>query len=150
MVRGLFAAWKQPIFYNFDVTMTSELLNKIIYDLETCGIHIVAVACDMGGKNAKVWKELCVTKDKTFFYNPLNSTRKVWVFCDVPHLLKLLRNHFLDEGLILSDGAAFQKNIIEDLLMKTQTGDLSITHHINEAHLNVTGRSRQNGCSVIF
>lgn len=143
MVRGLFAKWKQPIYYDFDVTMTSELLQNIISQLESCGIRIVAVTCDMGGKNSKVWKELHVNTNKSFFSNPVDSNRNVWVFCDVPHLLKLLRNHFLDEGFVLGDGSKFQKKTIEDLL-ETQKGDLSITHHINEAHLSVTGRSRQN------
>lgn len=142
MVRGLFSSWKQPIYYDFDVTMTSELLKSIISAVEDCGIHVVAVTCDMGGKNSKVWKELGVNIEKTFFFNPVTND-KVWVFCDIPHLLKLLRNHFLDEGLILPDGTQLSKETIENLL-QLQTGDLNITHHINEAHLNVSGRSRQN------
>ena len=73
----------------------------------------------------------------------MDQSRKVWVFCDVPHLLKLLRNYILDEGIILPNSILIKKDLIENLLA-TQRGDLSITHHISEAHINVTGRARQN------
>ena len=45
MVRGLFSKWKQPIYYDFDVTMTDELLWSIISAAENCNIHVKAVAC---------------------------------------------------------------------------------------------------------
>ena len=90
MIRGLFAKWKQPIYYDFDVTMTGVLLKSIISAVENSNIHVAAVTCDMGGKNSKVWKELGVNTEKNFFINPTTND-KVWVFCDVPHLLKLLR-----------------------------------------------------------
>lgn len=73
MIRCLFPKWRQPIYYDFDVTMTSELLKSIISEVENCNIHVVAVTCDMGGKNSKVWKELCVIK--VFSVTQLGMTR---------------------------------------------------------------------------
>ncbi|KAJ8881097.1 hypothetical protein PR048_017570, partial [Dryococelus australis] len=113
MIRGLFVGWKQPIFYGFDVTMP------------TCGITLVAVTCDMGGKNSKVWKELCVNTDKPYFANPVCGDRKIWIFYDIPHLLKLSRNHFIN-SVTLPDGTVFTKASIKELL-NHQKGDLSIT-----------------------
>lgn len=43
----------------------------------------------------------------------------------------------------MPDGTFVTKNLIEDVL-EHQRGDLSISHHISEAHLNVTRRARQN------
>ncbi|KAJ8867832.1 hypothetical protein PR048_031637 [Dryococelus australis] len=132
MIRGLFVVWKQPIFYGFDVTMTSELLKNIIIQVEARGITtVVAVTCDMGGKNLKVWKELCVNTDKPYFAYPVCGDRKIWVFYDIPHLLKLFRNHFIDDSITLPHGTHPKR-------------DLPITHHVSETPLNVTGRARQN------
>ena len=42
MIRGLFAKWKQPIYYDFDVTMTDVLLKSIISAVESSNIHAVS------------------------------------------------------------------------------------------------------------
>ncbi|GBM98588.1 hypothetical protein AVEN_215098-1 [Araneus ventricosus] len=39
-------------------------------------------------------------------------------FADLPHYLKLLRNHFLDTGLVLKDGTVLTKNIFEEVFKK--------------------------------
>ena len=57
MVRGLFAKWKQPIYFDFDVRMTAALLKDIIVQLENIGYNVVAVVADLGGK-----KSLCVVR----------------------------------------------------------------------------------------
>ncbi|KAJ8874813.1 hypothetical protein PR048_022702 [Dryococelus australis] len=56
MVRGVFASWKQ---YDFDVTMTSELLKNIIREREACGIRVVSVTCGMGGNMLNVTGRSC-------------------------------------------------------------------------------------------
>lgn len=33
MVRGQFASWKQPVYFDFDTRMTAVLLNEIILAL---------------------------------------------------------------------------------------------------------------------
>ncbi|KAJ8875268.1 hypothetical protein PR048_023163 [Dryococelus australis] len=134
MILGPFASWKQPIFYDFDVTMASELLKNIIREFEAYGICVVSVTCDMRWENAEVWKELNVNTAK--------------VFCDVPHLLKLLRNHFLGEGLTLAGDTEFQKKTIQELL-DTRKGELSTTHHINKVHISIPSES-ESVCTVVF
>ena len=37
--------------------------------------------------------------EKTSFQNPSDPSREIFVFHDVPHLLKLLQNHIIDEGI---------------------------------------------------
>lgn len=63
------------------------------------------------------------------------------MFADVPHMLKLLRNHFLDQGFMIK-GKAVKKEIILALLSCTSK-DLTITHKISANHINVAGPQRQ-------
>lgn len=66
---------------------------------------------------------------------------KMFVFNDVPHLIKLLRNHFIDSGFII-DNKEVKKDIILNLL-SLQSNDLKITHKISAQNLSVVGAERQ-------
>ncbi|KAF0289264.1 hypothetical protein FJT64_001295 [Amphibalanus amphitrite] len=47
-------------------------------------------------------------------------TRRVWFFADVPHCMKNLRNHILDDGLHLSRGDDRGEPVVDaDLLEET-------------------------------
>ncbi|KAJ8882919.1 hypothetical protein PR048_014758 [Dryococelus australis] len=128
--------------YTVDFSEMGKMAD-LSFDVEASGVRVVAVTCDMGSKNAKVWKELCVNMGKTFFINPVDSTRKLWVLYDTPHLLKLPRNHFLGDDVTLPDGTKFTKYLIR-VLLDCPKGDLSISHQISETHLTLAGRDRQN------
>lgn len=66
---------------------------------------------------------------------------KIFVFNDVPHLIKLLRNHFIDGGFIINEKEV-KKDIILSLL-SLQSNDLQITHKISPHNLCVVGPERQ-------
>lgn len=61
---------------------------------------------------------------------------------DVPHLIKLIRNNFVDHGFIIK-GKEVNKHIIEELLDVTGTSDLTISYKISRDSLNVKGAARQ-------
>ena len=103
ILRGLIYKWKIPIFYAFDTTMTKSILLDIIQQAENHKANIRGIACDLG--NQKLFSELAFSEDRHWFPNPSDETRRVYVFPDAPHLLKLLRNHLLDQGLVLGNGA---------------------------------------------
>ncbi|CAL8069003.1 unnamed protein product [Orchesella dallaii] len=95
----------------------------------------------MAGGNRGIAKELGITEEKTYFSNPFNSKKVFW-FYDAPHLLKLLRNHILDDGLVLSCGKTLQKKDFEKLL-KLDCRDYKVCYKLTSAHLTVEGRERQ-------
>lgn len=105
------------------------------------GFQVVATISDLGGGNRGLHKELDITYSKPYFINPRNK-EKIYVFADVPHLLKLIRNHFVDEGFIL-DGKEIGKHIVEAVLDTTSVSDLKISHKMSKEKLNVTGAQRQ-------
>ncbi|KAF0712220.1 Uncharacterized protein FWK35_00026235, partial [Aphis craccivora] len=68
-------------------------LAKFLY----VGFEVVALVSDMGPTNIGLWKSLNITPSSPSFINPV-TLKNIHVFADVPHLLKLIRNHFIDRG----------------------------------------------------
>lgn len=144
MIRGLFGNWKQPIFYDFDQRMTKGILFSIIDALNVCGFQVSAIVCDLGGTNQGLLRELQITVTNSFFPNPTDPSKQIYVFADVPHLIKLIRNNFVDHDGFILDGQIISKGIIEELISKTNDkSDLSIAYKISLTNLNVKGAERQ-------
>lgn len=143
MLRGLAASWRQVIFYDFDCPMKKDLLLDLINHAESAGFPVVGIVSDMGPTNIGLWKSLNISTDETSFTNPADSNRKVHVFADVPHLLKLVRNHFLDHGFETHDGKIINSSCVKELIHRSKS-DLKVTHRLSETHLEVKGSQRMN------
>ncbi|KAH8248526.1 hypothetical protein KR032_000327, partial [Drosophila birchii] len=102
MVRGLKKSWKQPVFFDFDTQMTVDVMNSIINKLYKRGFPVVAIVSDMGPGNQKLWRQLGISETKTWFSHPANADLNIYVFADTPHLIKLVRNHYIDTGLVIN------------------------------------------------
>src|SRR6218665_2540380 len=142
MIRGLMTKWKQPIYFDFNVTLSATLLIKVISELESIGYEVVACACDMAGGNRGLLSHVGATESAPYFSNPVDTSRNVWCFADVPHLLKLLRNHFLDHGICLPSGTVINKDTLLQL-MDRDSDELKIVHKLTPLHLNAVGMERQ-------
>lgn len=143
VLRGLFSNWKQPIFIDFDTTISKEIVFKAINKAHACGYDVVACVSDMGGGNYGLWKKLDVSIEKPWFENPADKTKKVFLFADTPHVLKLLRNWFLDTGFQLNDNVYVDKNPIRALL-ELDSNELKVCHKLDKQHLECEGAERQN------
>lgn len=143
MVRGLCADWKQPVFFNFDTPMKEDVSMPIIIDLENVGVEIWAMVCDAGSTNQALINRLQVSKDNTWFQNPADETRQIFAFFDPPHMLKLLRNHILDDGIAVDgDEAHLTRKEFEDILQRN-SAEMKIHPKLTEFHINCTGSQRQ-------
>ncbi len=140
MIRGVFSQFKQPVFFEFDKEMDASTIINISKKLKNIGVNIVGIVSDMGPKNVKLWRELGVDREKPYFELP--GGESVSVFADVPHLLKLLRNHFIDQGYILPSGTKFTK---EDLLflVEKDNSEFQICHKVKPIHFLCKGSQRQ-------
>ncbi|EFN62483.1 Transposable element P transposase, partial [Camponotus floridanus] len=143
MARGLFTNWKQPIFVNFDTKMTKSILMDIIDKLHTASYSVVACVSDCGGGNIGLWKELGITIEQTNFLHPITN-EAVYVFTDAPHLLKLIRNWFIDTGFILENGSLITKQPLEALMQQTTESEVSSCYKLTSAHLKCQKAERQN------
>ena len=146
MVRGLFDKWKQIIFYGYDRPLTQDIVNNIISELYEAGYLVVAIVTDLGPTNTKVFKNMNIgikNNQKSFFIHPSDINLKVFVFKDIPHLLKLIRNHFLDYGFVIN-GKRISKECIIEAVRANENRDLKVVFKINLDHLQVKNADRQN------
>jgi hypothetical protein len=142
MARGLFSNWKQPIYLDFDKKMTPDILLTIIEKLFEISFNVVAIVSDCGSTNVGLWKNLGITTSNTSFKHPI-SNNNIFVFADVPHLLKLIRNWLLDTGFLLEDGSLINKNPLEELLKLTDT-EVNVCYKLSKKHIECSGPQRQN------
>ena len=50
-------AIKYPLFYDFDVKVTKNKINTMIYHLEAMNFNVLVVVCDQAGENVKLQVE---------------------------------------------------------------------------------------------
>lgn len=139
MIRGLFSDWKQPIFAGFDVSMKIELLLEAISKSYEVGFEVVATVSDCGGGNTGIWSK--PNENETFLRHPLTN-RKVFLFADAPHLLKLARNWLIDTGFLLADGTLIKHDPLKSLVIRKKT-EISDTFFIRQELLTCERNQRQ-------
>jgi hypothetical protein len=81
----------------------------------------------------------------TYFFHPEDDNLKFHVFADVPHLLKLARNHFLDHGFAIN-GVKVDRACLQKLLAASKS-ELKIAFKINRYHLD-TGCPKKKDDSI--
>ncbi len=140
MIRGLYRNFKQPVFFDFDTPVTKDILFTLMNKLDDIGFQVEAVINDMGSKNLGLWRELGVTVGTSHFDF---KGRQVQTLADVPHLLKLLRNHLLDQGFFLQSGCILRKDDLKQLLV-TDSAELRLHHKLKLVHFECKGSQRQH------
>nr|CAH7729374.1 unnamed protein product [Callosobruchus chinensis] len=115
MIRGLVPNWKQPIYYHFD----------------QANFIVVAIVSDMGIGNVALWRELNVGHDKKcHFAHRCDDSLKIFVWADVPDLIKLVRNLLIDHMDLLVNGYVQRFNFcpiqLQKLLLMQEDIDLCL------------------------
>jgi len=144
MARELISKWKQPIFYKYDTPLTPEILFDIIEKLHEVGFNVVGVVSDMGPTNQGLLKSISVSDEQPNFKHPITGQR-IHVFADIPHLIKLCRNNYLDHGFILKDNEKetfIGINTLNELIEISPQG-LKLPYKLSHSYLNCTGPMRQ-------
>ena len=140
MLRGLVGNWKQPVFFDYDVSMNVELLSQIIFHVEAAGAEVVAIVCDMGSANMKLWRDLGISESRPYVPHFHRNDAQLHFFADIPHALKLLRNHILDEGLRCK-GVTLNKVLFHELL-ELDSHELKLCPKITTDYVNLRGAKR--------
>ena len=103
------------------------------------------MVCDMG--NTGLLSKLGVySEQKHYFVHPVDQTRKIYIFPDVPHCLKNLRNHTLDYGIVIKQSDDHQISLKKEdfqTLIEADDGDFRLCFKLNMNHINVKGNERQ-------
>lgn len=125
MLRGLTEAWKQFVYYDFDQDMTKDL-HEIIVKCEAAGFFIVAVVCDLGPTNVRLWNSLGInTSNSSFEKNPTAADRKSF--------------------RINSEQVNISSSSVRELVTMS-IHDLKTTHTLSQTHINMQGTWRMKVC----
>jgi Transposase protein/87kDa Transposase len=146
MARGLVRSWKQPIFVDFDQKITKNLLEEIIKKVHETGFTVVAIGSDCGPENVSLWNEANgygITPERPYMINPVDGTSKIFWFPDAPHLLKNLRNHFLNGFKDTVTGDILNAEPIREM-MSLNNSEVSSIHKLKVIHLAVSNAKKMN------
>ena len=144
IVRSLFSTWKETIYFQFDQNMTLDLILSLVAECEARGIQIRGLVCDLGNKTllSELNFKLLVNK----IVNPCDPARYIYLFPDVPHLLKLWRNHCFDDGYSFPDNNGefhhLNKQHFIDLMLKDGQ-ELKLCPKLKSVHVDAKGSQRQ-------
>ena len=125
--------------------MTLQILNTLIIKCEDNNARVCAMVCDMG--NTKYLSELKVYQYNHWFTNPCDTARKVFIFADIPHCFKNMRNHTLDYSMVIKSSESkttiISKKMFQNLIDVENIGTLKLCPKLSEIHINVHGHDRQ-------
>jgi len=105
MLGGISTHWKQTVAYFFSGNSTDGrvlcyIVMEIIVLCSGIGLNVLAVTSDMGSANTAMCKTLRIVcgQEKCIpsFTHPSAPEKAVYVFADVAHLVKNLRNHIVN------------------------------------------------------
>ncbi len=139
VIRGLYKQFMQPIYFEFDKAVTKTMLFNLIDEVDAIGLQVEVIVSDLGPKNLGLWSELGIKPGNVHFDY---KGRTIQVMADVPHLLKLTRNHLLDQGYVLQSGSLLEKEDLQKILA-TDSGELKLNHKLKPAHISCRGNQRQ-------
>ncbi len=101
----------------------------------------------MGPKNRSLKNEFEVTIEQPFFNHPhpeLQGEKVVWFF-DTPHLVKLMRVHFMRDGLTLKCGLRIDGKLLWDIYSKAKADcGLHAGFHLTDQHFTSKAADLQN------
>jgi 87kDa Transposase len=81
-----------------------------------------------------------VTVETPFFHHPMGD--KIHVFSDAPHLIKLLRNHFIDDGFKLNAETTVNSSLLEVLFSRLPPESSALYKYSARKHLECQGNER--------
>lgn len=110
-----------------------SLIYKNIIIAETIGFKVRGVVYDQGGNNRKCTSLLEVTNEKPYF--TLNN-KKYYMFYDIPHLFKSVRNNFLRANFETPDGLV-DFDVIREVY-ELDHGSVTRMTKLTRSHVNPT------------
>ena len=112
-------------------------MEGIITKMEEAGFKIRAVVFDLGNKTWISKNGMKLKEHNYYIDNPVDKSRKVYCFPDVPHLLKQARTALLEKGFYwVAEDVDLRKEHFEEILADDNE-ELQCTFKFGEEHLNV-------------
>ena len=123
--------------------MTRDILMNNIIKLDEKKIYVAGIVSDNCSSNISCWRELGAHDyTKPYFEHPITK-KKNNVSPDTPHLLKLLRNWFIDHGSVFN-GTIVTAQPLRDLVEGRLGAEITLLFKLNTGHLELSSQERQN------
>jgi DNA transposase THAP9 len=155
MVRGISTSILTTFAYFATKTLTANQLYPILWEaveiLEAKGIRVLAFVSDGAAANRAFYKMSLAEKkgDNWYTKNPYDRTRNIYFVCDVPHLLKTVRNCMSNSGshkntrLLWKNDKHIEWSHIISAYQNDLTDGIRKLYHITDEHLHL------NPCSLM-
>ena len=144
MAVSLTEQWKIPIAYFLIDGLSGEeranLVNEAFIRLHNTGVRPISLTCDGPPCHFTMLRCLGVdtsvdTMDPTFPKH-VDSSSRIPVFLDVCHMVKLLRNCFDDNGIIITeDGREVRWQYVRELVNLQEREGLRLANRLTKSHL---------------
>lgn len=85
---------------NANADTLAHLVLKVVLLLEKSGLKVDGVVTDGAQWNRSMWNKFGVGVNDPSCEHPSDPERRLWFFSDFPHLMKCMRNCFLNKKLI--------------------------------------------------
>lgn len=141
LITGVDDDFKIPVAYFFINGLNgvdrATLTNEIIIRLNEIGIEVVALIFDGLPANLTMCKALGADFDtgKAYISDPRQTNRKIYVFLDAPHMLKLARNALGTRNLIEGNGGVIEWNYISLLFDSQKSLPCNLGNKLTKAHM---------------
>ncbi|CAH2992232.1 unnamed protein product [Chilo suppressalis] len=147
LLRGAVFKWQQPIAFYYCEGATSalqlkQILKEIVSAVRESGLNPIALICDQGSAFQAALKSLKddtrrdqllsnQEPDGTVIINGLNMN----IIYDPPHLIKGLRNNFLNKNIILDGKLSKWSDILHVYETDCHHTEARLLHKLNDQHV---------------
>lgn len=125
LVSGISEDFKIPVAYFFTNGLNADekaaILNELLIRLAEVGVEVISITFDGHKSNKAMCHKMGANfeEGKGYIFDPVKNDRKIYIFYDPPHMLKLARNQIGSKILVDGDENDIQWKYI-DLLYQTQ------------------------------
>lgn len=143
LVNAVNEKWKVPIAYYYTNKLSGQdkanIINELLIHLNGTGAEIISLTFDGAPSNISMANILGANLKngenlKTYFLHPCTK-EKIFVFLDMCHMLKLVRNIFATKAVIYTDN---DKTIKWNYILQLETlqrNDLKIANKLTKKHV---------------
>lgn len=139
--------FKLPIAYYFTDKLNgrekAKLLKTILCTLYEKNIDIVSITFDGAPSNMSMCEELGaylkpieIEKIIPYFVHPANESKRIYIFYDACHMIKLVRNTINKEDLNYNKNQTISWKYIQQLVLLQETEKLHLATKIRSKHVH--------------
>ncbi|XP_048487611.1 uncharacterized protein LOC105392797 isoform X2 [Plutella xylostella] len=147
MVRGICTSWRQPIAYYLceGTTPTIKLKNilkEVVTAVSQTGLLPKALVCDQGSTFQSCMNSMRADTRRCQLlrnYPPNNKVEidghALNIIFDPPHLIKGIRNNFLNKDMMFKGNIARWSDIVEVYKNDCHVGEIRMLHKLTDEHV---------------